>query len=341
MATFADFVREASLYEYSQENYNLIKECAELQVYGRFIENQRFAESYGGIVESINSSYVDGNFFMEGVDVSSIEAMEQAFAEKAGNIMNTIKNGWKKLVETIHSFFVKIMNKFDDDTKRISGVRKQFFAAADKIDAAKVSATLKEVADKTSFIAKENQPYAKKIKKSVSAGMPIDLLAAALSDTFVLAGTGVQIEKNNAGFNSPRNAAIPMDTLVKMVKVAEKTSDAQAACHELESVMSNSWRNGIKVDVNGEKLKSIVEQIKQIRETVSKAEVNANAQSQYANLADDPGETGKNATALHELYSTLSGSVSATLVCYASVFNYRRNAANALASLIPAVAAQN
>ena len=83
--TFGEFVREVELYEYSQENYDLVKECAELQVIGRYIDNQKFIAENAAFVESAGSVYGDG-YFMESVSENDIQALEESFKTKAGNI---------------------------------------------------------------------------------------------------------------------------------------------------------------------------------------------------------------------------------------------------------------
>ena len=46
-ATIKDYIRECDIYGYSQEHYDLMKECAEIDVAAKFIENQQFMAEIG------------------------------------------------------------------------------------------------------------------------------------------------------------------------------------------------------------------------------------------------------------------------------------------------------
>ena len=341
MKTFKDFLVECENYPNSMEAYDLMKECAELTVTAQFLENQRFLQENADLVggkceDGTEVSFTEG-YFVEAAEAATIESIEQSFCEKANNIGTKIKNGVLKIINVFRNFFTKIINKFDADTKVIVDVRKRFIENIDKIKVDDLNKTLKEIAEKNGFTPTANQPFAKKIKLSddTKKSLSMDLIAAALSDTYIYAKTNVSVEKNNAGVNSLRNAPVSASRLVKIIGTIDgKKLDIETSVKELEAAMSEGWRNGIEINVNGGKLKSIIDKLTAIEERIKKEAENKQVEDIYANMADNPGTAGKHASAMNELYSMLNGAVGATCKLYNSVVLYRKNAANAINTAI-------
>lgn len=341
MKTFKDFLVECENYPNSMEAYDLMKECAELTVTAQFLENQRFlqenADLVGGKAEDGSEISFTEGYFVEAAEAATIENIEKSFCEKANNIGTKIKNGVLKIINVFRNFFTKIINKFDADTKAISDVRKKFVENIDKIKVDDLNKTLGEIAGKAGFVPTSNQPFAKKIKLSedTKKSLSMDLIAAALSDTYIYAKINGNVEKSNSGHNSFRNAPISASRLVKIIGTIDgKKLDIETSVKELEAAMSEGWRNGIEINVNGAKLKSIIDQLTAIEERIKKEAENKQVEDMYAKLADNPGTAGKHASAMNELYSMLNGTAGATCKLYNAVVLYRKNAVNAINTAI-------
>lgn len=131
--TYAQFIESCELFEYSQEYYNLVKECAELQVIGRFLENQRFKAEEMEFHEGVEEAN-GGNYFMESVGDSEIVALEEAFKEKLTSMAGNVKEQLKKFWSTLVGFIKKIF-------KAVGNIKPKATGAA---------ATVKEIASKMS-----------------------------------------------------------------------------------------------------------------------------------------------------------------------------------------------
>jgi hypothetical protein len=107
--TFRDYIYECENYEYSAEYYELMKECSELSLMERYLENQNF-------ISNINESAIDVNitsgYFAESVDDNSIQKIyEEAEAKKSNIVIKTLKR-IGKTVKIIWNFLKKFFSNY-------------------------------------------------------------------------------------------------------------------------------------------------------------------------------------------------------------------------------------
>ena len=107
--TFRDFMRECELFEYSKENFDLIKDINELELSERYIENQYFMLENGPTASSLG--VVTESYFMESVTEETLIMLEAAEVAKRDNIFLRIIGLFKRAVGGIAKFFKGILKK--------------------------------------------------------------------------------------------------------------------------------------------------------------------------------------------------------------------------------------
>lgn len=108
--TFAELVQESEMYEYSNEYYELVKECAEITVMEQFIKSQKFIAENKKIVESVSKTS-GADFFTESVSADNIAMLEATVKNKGNKVGDFI---WKKLVllwDALRKMVTNIWNK--------------------------------------------------------------------------------------------------------------------------------------------------------------------------------------------------------------------------------------
>lgn len=113
--TFNDFMLECATYEYSKENYELMKECSELVLMEQYIENQRFYVE--NVAELTTEATFTEGYFAESVSDEKIQAITESFGEKIGKAADTIIKGIKNLIARIVKFFRSLSAKFSNTSK--------------------------------------------------------------------------------------------------------------------------------------------------------------------------------------------------------------------------------
>lgn len=124
--TLRDVQNEILNYEYSQEYFNMMKECAELDLKAIYLDSQRYIKENAG-----NIDLPDG-YLMESVDDTTLDAMyEEVEQKKAGllkRLIERVKRLWNALVKAVNhgskklediekdrKEFVDLVNAIPDD----------------------------------------------------------------------------------------------------------------------------------------------------------------------------------------------------------------------------------
>lgn len=318
-ATIKDYIRECDIYGYSQEHYDLMKECAEIDVAAKFIENQQFMAENASLFSG-DDSFTEG-YLVESVDQTTIDAVMQNFDEKVGNVKNTIMNGLKKAWNAIVAFLRKIRTIWDADSKR-AGAIKDYLKKEKDMDEGKV-ATLKSIAKKavedSGFKVKANQPTLKEIKINYTSSDTDfsemkNILAAGLAQNTAVAevtGTG----------SSDTIGAICAKTVVKACKgvASAKGKDVVG----IQSVMNAAWKdaqkNGVPIYV---KTSDIDEMLKAMEEMKTALDQQG---AENAEAENDPHATNvaENIRALNNVYSSITGCIGKTMNLYTQYKNFR------------------
>jgi len=101
--TFREFITECELYEYSKEYYELMKECTEISLISKFVENHQFTSQYIPYMEATKLSVRDG-FFAESIEDSGIQVLEEKASKGIKGFFSKIWDGITKLIDILIKF---------------------------------------------------------------------------------------------------------------------------------------------------------------------------------------------------------------------------------------------
>lgn len=269
--TFKDFIIECELYPYSRENFEFMKECSEIALTEKFINDQIFMSEANEFLKTDTIEFED-NFFQESVDNSSLEVLTEKFKIKSNNIIGKMLSRIFKIFNVFSKFFGKIGNKFDPITKKgqevLSMIKKVTF---DDEKLAKVKEIINNAKsnESTAFPIKINQPYSKHIKLNYG-GHDRDIvnikdgLAVALSDNKVVAeALFADANDKNKVIDEKRIGIMDPDELYN-IGITLCVGKEGAIMNSAKSLY-NSWlhvrKNGLVIDVNTKNINKTAEKL--------------------------------------------------------------------------------
>lgn len=369
--TFKDFIVECELYPYSQENFEIMKECSELALSEKFINNQMFLAENSDVISSDKIVFEEG-FFSESIDSNNLEYLIEKHNAKSVGIIARIVKAAFKVFNTFAKFFGKIGNKFDPITvkgqKILTRLNEATLSDEEFNHIKKIIDTIKK-ADSSAFPIKKNQPFLKFIKFKYNGNdrqaydeLKNDL-AVALSDKTVVAeallnNKGIDVDMNRIGILDPDD--------IKTAGIVLATGKEKQLVNVVK-VLMNSWsyikKNGLVINVNTKSINKTAEELQdvcdKIRQTVSV--ITDNISRNYsvakstadaaANKTTDTSSTGGVAGAIVDLdmslptttelidtinkaVSILTSSIGLTTKTYIQLNVYRQNVVNQLYDFI-------
>lgn len=113
--TFNDYAVECRLFEYSNEYFDLMKECSEIELGERYIKNQLILQESAedlGIEEDV---VITESFLMESVDDNTLQAMYEKTEEKKKSVFSKFLNLIKKGLEVVGKWFLHLAGIEHDD----------------------------------------------------------------------------------------------------------------------------------------------------------------------------------------------------------------------------------
>lgn len=275
--TFKDFIVECELYPYSKEHFELMKECSELELSEKYINNQIFLSEYMDLSDS--SIQLENNFFQESVEDSNLLFLTEKYADKFKSLLGKIVVKLSKIFKVFSVFFGKIGNKFDVITSKGQQVLKQLNSTEltnEQLDDLKKIIDTIRNEDKYKFPIKKNQPYAKKIKftyegKNDAYAQLKDELAVALSDNTVVAET--LFDSTNDHYDEERMSIMDPDDLYEIgIKLKSGT---ESDIINLVPNMLTSWsrlrKSGLIIHVNTNNINKTAEKLTYISKELSNA----------------------------------------------------------------------
>lgn len=330
-ATIKGYIQECEIYSHSQEHYNLMKECAELDVMAKFIENQQFMAENAELIAAGTTSFEEG-YLVESVDQITIDQIMQNFEEKANNVKSTIMSGLKRAWNAIVAFFRKIRTIWDTDSQR-AGKIKEFLKNEKDMDEGKIS-TLKGITSKavseSGFRVKANQPTLKEIKINYTSSdtdfsTMKNILAAGLAQNTAIGevtGTG----------SSETIGAICAKSVVKACKgvASAKGKDVVG----IQSIMNAAWKdaqkNGVPIYVKASDIDQMLKAMEEMKTALDQQGA-ANAEEE-----NDPHATNvaENIRALNNVYSSITGCIGKTMTLYTQYKNFRKKILDGMESYI-------
>lgn len=106
--TLRDVQNEILNYEYSQEYFNMMKECAELDLKAIYLDSQRYIKENAG-----NIDLPDG-YLMESVDDTTLDAMYEEVEQKKKGLLHNIGAGLMKAINALLRFLGIADKKLSD-----------------------------------------------------------------------------------------------------------------------------------------------------------------------------------------------------------------------------------
>lgn len=320
--TFQECVNEMAVYEFSSEFYNLVKESAELTVYGRLIENQRFNGDNLALVESFNS-LIDG-YFSESVTDEKLQLIEEKFMDKAKEIWDKIWNKLKEAWKAFCNFIARLFHLTDAQGKQVNEVVKAINNAAGNIDDIKLSKlfdTLKAKNDgfRSIDVSKKsdggnknstlNNDFLVKVSNSKhgSEGFKHMVINGLAKEHMVVVP--------KVGASGAR--AVSIDAIKKAVKEFCRIKDeagVKALASSLEIAMQNAAENGITVPVSNAELDKVQEDLGKYKIEAEKRDKEYIAGTNSANAI----------AGLNTLNATLIKTISAIINMLNESFQYRK-----------------
>ena len=109
--TFRDFMTECECYEYSQENYNLMKEAYEIDLMEQYLKNQAFALENADVINTEDGYTFTEGMFVEasGIDMEKNNLLLEEVEQKKAGFFKKIWEGFKKVISKIISFFKRLV----------------------------------------------------------------------------------------------------------------------------------------------------------------------------------------------------------------------------------------
>jgi len=255
--TFKDFMVECELYPYSRDHYDLMKECSELELMEKYIENQIYVNESKAMLENGNF-HIGENYLAESINQTELDVITEAFSDKVNNLIVKLSKMIMKIFKTFSTFFGKLGNKFDPITTKGQNVRSKLGSVT--LDDEKL-AKIKEIVDgaknnqASAFPIRKNQPYAKNIKMTYGGHAEYyndlkDALAVALSDKTVVA----EALLNDSGDNIDSERIGIMDPDEIRAAGTALTIGKQRQIMNVTKSLYNSWKhvkaNGLEIEVN-------------------------------------------------------------------------------------------
>lgn len=272
--TFKAFMDECMYYPHSQESLELMKECAELSLTEKYIEDQQFLLENTHLLDEATG--ITSGYFSEAVNDASLEVMMEKATTKALSIKSRIWKGLQKIVGVFQKFFQKIGNNFDEVT---SGAQKCVDKLAklqlDEASYKKLQTVVKNARAKAqNFAPVANQPYGKKIKinyQATDAGLA-DLkawLAAGLSNTTVVADV-TWSESTSGGTNIGALSAEQIKDAIVGFALDGK-GNLKGCLTNLASTFADAKQNGITIRVNTKAINKNAEDLGKIKSKLDEA----------------------------------------------------------------------
>lgn len=357
---FYDVIAECEAWPHSRESYEMMKECAELELAERFLGDQEFMQEHGmNFGENVT---LESTYFNESVDEGTMQAMYEKTEEKAKGLKTKIWNGIQRIIRAFKNLIAKIGNKVDDVTRAGQKVRAKLEKAKlEDAEIKKIESIVASAKKKAgNFKPMPNQPYLKHVKMNYTStdASFTDLrnwLAAGLSDDVVIAEA---ISSGNLGAMSVEDIKDAMASF----KLDNK-SNLSGCIASLTSSFADAKKNGIRIRINTKSINQAAKDLEEIekkiagmiQQTIDTANGNlaqtaaiqdkvaakavkylGGDESDVANDMKARKEGNAAAVAMlgNQLYGMLNATIGASMNIYLGLNNYRTNLISGLNEML-------
>lgn len=331
--TYGELILEYQNYDHSQEHYELMKECYELNLMEKYIQNQQFmAESMDDIRTEFKE--FDESYFGESVSEDNLQALIESANNKSKGIFNRIWKGIKSLWKKIAGFFNKLFGRSKKNNSKIETALEKLKSIPKPVLAIAILGTAGAVAHNTSvpgkgfkplkelieecwtdeykndgFVIADNQPDRKyaasilnlKAIRTSNLNHLADMLAAACSEKIVvIKSTG---DKDIISLED-------LHDIFKMMTDGNDLAKVKAIKKKMDSLIAEGHKKGITIQVSNDSL--------------DRASASFNEISNALNNVPEVGDMDPNvSTMLNDIYTKLNIIIGNTMKAYSDLEGYR------------------
>lgn len=312
--TFNDFVAECTAFDHSRENYELMKECAEITLMEQYISDQTFMVE--NVAELTTNTFTE-SYFSEAVDAEKITSITEAMEAKKDGLFKKIFEGlkkiWDKFVKFIVKFTTKLISTNVENQKVLAKLKEKELSKKDAGEIAKAINEAMSSNEKYNILPSTTQPFAKEITlKGVTDGINVNALAVAFSNTTaVIAAT---------------NGAVSADAMLSIVKgflKGRKGYEMEATCKKLDVAIKTANANGVEIWANDKKAQKLADRLQEYLKQLNE---------KAAEIDED--EISAEANAARDCYAKLVRSVGSTISVYSSFLAYRSKVVAAVKTIV-------
>lgn len=265
--TLNDFLKECEMFPYSKENFEIIKEAAEINVAALYVENQTYMAENADVVASQEAGYM-----MESADEESVKSLKDNLKGKKDKWGAKAKAIWARIVKAFKTFWNAIVVKWTKLTAKAADVKKDLTAVT--LTEEQSQAIRKLVLDS---VTSSGIPLAEH-QKSGYKGLPKNIIAGIKDETVknklaaVLYNNSIDLTISKESFGSALS-----DSQLK--EFFNKLSDKSfLACNKgalanvvkkLEGYQTANLTKGISVSKNMEDVKKLIEFIEDAEKKIT------------------------------------------------------------------------
>lgn len=275
--TFGDFIMEASMYEHSDEYFQLSKDCMELSLTEQYIDNQIARQNY--LAENGKEGCFSEGYFTEEVSEDTMKELFEKVETKKQNIFNRIWTGIKKLV----SRFANWLLKFSEGIKK-----NQEFKTYEELKAAlseneekakELDAKLKAAEEKNGVLVnviRKKHDRINELNKKVNIESAISDCRALALQSATEKNEKLEVELTKAKGSYAIDPVVLGNILNKFVNSGLASDDSKqmlatikSVSKELDDAIQETRRtNTISIPQNTRQLQTVVEQLNKIGSNV-------------------------------------------------------------------------
>lgn len=340
--TFSDMICECEMYPYSKEYFEIMKECFELKLTAKAINNQLFLRENVNNLRSREVVFTEG-YFMESSSDETLEIIMEDFNSKVEKLESFFKKKFEKICSGFIALLKKLGIKFDNLRPQAKMVYKKLsqhkFSISDIQQLETIINTELEKY-KHSFRIRHNQPGWESIPINTEDNSDSNKIAEiknhlspCISSKKVILDPSPSGDVNTIG-------ALSAESIYAALKCLKNGKKVNAInCKNAKSLLEESWKkackDGIEMKVSSESLASIANELSKLNQTLfQKTGGSSNINDSVSNKAKDSNEKADDMDELRKVFAPINVCLSKTMTLYSGFLNYRYNVINKLNSFL-------
>lgn len=320
--TLNDFLKECEMFPYSQENFDLVKEAAEINIAAMYLESQEYMAENTGAFEGLGSSYM-----MEAAGGESVKLLAQKAGGKKEKWAGRVKDLWQRIVAALKKFWNMVVEKWKKIRAKGADIKKNLARIKVTDEVAKEIGELVDQAVKTSGIPisdKQREGF-KKLPRNVIVISENGLKNRLAS---VVCNSTIDLAINNNGRFGLAMSEDQLKGLFKRLsdkKVLAAKGDSLDKLNEyIKECQSKNLTSGISVSKDQEEMNELIRYI-------------TDAEAKLAKDIQDykPGENESEGVGnVNQLFSNVNAVTKSSIMLYSCVLKYQEIVMNGLDAII-------